>query len=163
MKNRHTTSAEKAVVLVFMVAAPLGFTLGYNFKQVPEPVVEEKIVVRTVNVGDYEWAKDGNRQGGTSTGTDSQACTQAVEDFDEVRNNLDQHNMAVSQLTGIIQDLYPIVSGNSDDPVGDTNRVAGDLEQHKWKDWTRLSADGARLDALQASINQCAGITNEGE
>ena len=162
MKNRHTTSAEKAVVLVFIVAMPLGFTLGYNFKQVPEPVVEEKIVVRTVNVGDYEWAKEDKRQGGTDTNTNTEACSKAVQDFEAVRDNLGEHEQAVAVLEPIIERLYNVSLG-AGPSIGDLNEIRSDLGLHRREDWTRLSADNARLNTLQASINQCAGITNEGE
>lgn len=157
MKNAHTTSAEKAVVLVFAIALPLGIALGYNFKKVPDPVVEEKIVVRTVDVGNYEWEKNDN---GTQSrnAEQQQACESAVDDLSEVRENIGGHEEAVATLEPIIERLYRVAIG-ANQSIGDLNEIRSDLGLHRRADWTRLSADNARLDKLQASIEKCAGIT----
>lgn len=157
MKYKRTTSAEKAVVMVFLAALPIGGVIGYNVKQVPEPEVIEKYEVRTVNVGDYDFNDDKKVQG------PAPECRSAWDDFKLVQANLREHNVAVSQVTGIIQDLYPIVSGNAEDPMKALNGIAGDVEQYKYKNWSRMYADTQRMDSLEAKLRQCADIKDTEE
>lgn len=152
MKVGRTTSAEKAVVLVFLVALPTGGLLGYNLKKVPEPKVEEKIVVRTVNVGDYDFEDE------TPAETTPAGCREAWDATLDVIETIDRYNDAVAQLQPILTGLYSQVMGNDPGNVGELNQLSEDINRHKRDDWDRLSVTGMQIDKLEATMRQCADV-----
>lgn len=156
MKYKRTTSAEKAVVMVFLAALPIGGVIGYSTKQVPEPEVIEKYEVRTVNVGDYDFNDNKKPQG------PAPECRGAWDDFKLLRDNLGGHEQAVATLEPIIEELYTVALG-AEPGIGDLNRVRSDLGLHRRADWTRLSADNARLNNLERNLRQCADIKDTEE
>lgn len=152
MKFKRTTSAEKAVVAVFVVSLPLGIALGYNFKQVPEPEVREKIVVRTVNVGDYDFDEQ------ETTEVVDPGCREAWDATQDVLATIDRYNGAVAELSPILEDMYSTVMGNKASDVGVLNQLNERVLHHKQHDWPRLMMDGPKLDRLEETMRQCADV-----
>lgn len=157
MKKKRTTSAEKAVVMVFIVSLPLGVGLGFALDR-PTHTIEEVPVLKMIDVG---YRGDEDQDSEPVSNTDEAACQDAWDATQDMLENLEGHDNAVNALGMITEDMYDIVLGNEGPTVRNLNEIRGEVEQHKGGDWARLSADQVRMDRLDATMRQCAGIPED--
>lgn len=151
MKAKRTTSAEKAVVLVFMVSLPLGAVLGYNLRDVPEPEVRKEIIVRTMPVTDYAPTKQADE------GVKPE-CKLAWEATERTIGAAHKYNEAVAKLEPILDRLYWQVMGNDPTNVDSLNAIRNDVDHHKRGDWERLGLMENDLSRLEDNMRQCAEV-----
>lgn len=144
--------------MVFAVTLPLGVALGFAFDK-PTHTVEEVPVLKMVDVGLTDRGEDQTAKADAKRDGECMLAWDATEDL---LNNLEGHNNAVTEITMLTEELYEIALENEGPTIRSLNQIRGDIERYKMDDWTRLGADLMKTEKLESTMRQCAKVSDEG-